>query len=87
MIAHEGGFNMGKRMTWAEIQEKYPEQWVALDEVIYLNNDGCNVESAMVICVMSDDEYIDKRLDFIHNGMEYVYERTEDIQSFVEVII
>ena len=78
---------MTKRMTWAEIQEKYPDKWVALDDVVFLNNDGCNVESAVVVCAMIDDEYIDKRLDFIHSGLEYDYERTEDVQSFAEVIV
>lgn len=39
---------MNKRMTWKEIQEKYPDQWVGLTEVEYINNDGVSVASAIV---------------------------------------
>lgn len=39
---------MSKRMTWKEIQEKYPDQWVGLTEVEYINNDGVSVSSAIV---------------------------------------
>lgn len=39
---------MSKRMTWKEIQEKYPDQWVGLTEVEYINNDGVSVASAIV---------------------------------------
>lgn len=78
---------MNERMTWEEIQNKYPNQWVALKDVIYLNNDGCNVETAVVVCVMSDDDYVEKRLSFIRNGENYEYERTEDTRGFVGVTI
>lgn len=39
---------MSKRMTWKEIQEKYPDQWVGLTEVEYIGNDGVSVASAIV---------------------------------------
>ncbi len=39
---------MTERMTWKEIQEKYPDRWVGLIEVEYINNDGVSVESAVV---------------------------------------
>ena len=39
---------MGKRMTWEEIQEKYPDQWVGLIDVKYVNDDGITIESAVV---------------------------------------
>lgn len=39
---------MNKRMTWKEIQEKYPDQWVGLTEVEYIGNDGVSVASAIV---------------------------------------
>lgn len=70
------------RLTWREIQKKYPDQWVTLDEVIYLNDDNCNVESAVVVCSMSDEEYINKRLYFMKMGKEYSYERTQDTRTF-----
>lgn len=42
-----------KRMTWKEIQNKYPDQWVGLIKVKYVNDDGISIESAEV-------KYIDK---------------------------
>ena len=39
---------MAKRMTWKEIQEQYPDQWVGLVEVEYVNNDGVSIETAVV---------------------------------------
>lgn len=39
---------MPERLTWEEIQEKYPNQWVGLTDVSYKNNDGISVESAIV---------------------------------------
>ncbi len=45
---------MNERMTWEQIQKKYPGQWVGLTGVRYLNNDGVSVESAIV-------KYADKK--------------------------
>lgn len=39
---------MEKRLTWKEIQKKYPDQWVGLVDVKYVDNDGATVESAVV---------------------------------------
>ena len=39
---------MGERMTWKEIQEKYPDQWVGLIDVKYIDNDGISIESAVI---------------------------------------
>ena len=36
---------MGERMTWKEIVEKYPDQWVGLTDV---ERDGASVRSAVV---------------------------------------
>lgn len=44
---------MAERLTWEEIQEKYPDQWVGLVEVEYLEDDGISIESAVV-------KYLDK---------------------------
>jgi hypothetical protein len=74
-------------MTWKEIQEKYPDRWVALTDVTYLNNDNCNVESAVLVCVMSDEEYVAKRLFFINEGKNYEYTRTTDMRGFMGVTI
>jgi len=37
-----------ERMTWSEIGTKYPDQWVGLTDVIYMDNDGISVESAII---------------------------------------
>lgn len=39
---------MLERLTWEQIQEKYPDQWVGLVDVEYMDNDGVSVESAVV---------------------------------------
>lgn len=39
---------MAKRLTWEQIQKKYPDQWVGLTDVQYRNDDGVSVESAVV---------------------------------------
>ena len=39
---------MKERLTWEEIGEKYPDQWVGLVDVKYENNDGITIESAVV---------------------------------------
>lgn len=82
-----GECGMQSRMTWKQIQTKYPDQWVALEDVAYINNDGCNVESAVVVCGMSDEDYVGKRLLFIHDGKNYEYERTMDTRGFVGVTV
>ena len=44
---------MAERLTWEEIQQKYPDQWVGLVDVKYLEDDGISIESAVV-------KYLDK---------------------------
>jgi len=39
---------MVERLTWEQIQEQYPDQWVGLSDVQYMDNDGISVESAVV---------------------------------------
>ena len=39
---------MEVRLTWEQIQKKYPNQWVGLTEVKYMDDDGISVESAVV---------------------------------------
>ena len=44
---------MSERLTWEEIQEKYPDQWVGLVDVKYVDDDGTSIESAVI-------KYLDK---------------------------
>lgn len=76
-----------KRLTWNQIRAAYPDQWVALTDVQYMDNDGINVESAVVVCGMKDCDYTVQRLKFMEEGMNYEYERTEDTRGFVGVTI
>lgn len=39
---------MAVRLTWEQIREKYPDQWVGLTDVKYMDDDGISVESAVV---------------------------------------
>lgn len=45
-----------KYMTWTEIQEKYPDQWVGLESVEYEEDNNATIESAIV-------KYLDKSKD------------------------
>ncbi len=74
-----------QRLTWEQIRSAYPEQWVALTDVKYMDDDGINVESAVVVCSMTDNEYVEQRLRFMEEGADYEYERTEDTKGFVGV--
>lgn len=40
--------DLSERLTWQQIQEKYPSQWVGLNDVKYIDNDGISIESAIV---------------------------------------
>ncbi len=39
---------MADRMTWEEIQKKYPDQWVGLVDVEYVDNDGITIQSGII---------------------------------------
>ena len=39
---------MKERMTWEEIQEKYPDQWVGLSDVEYEPDNNATIKSAIV---------------------------------------
>ncbi len=47
---------MGERLTWKEIQEKYPDQWVGLTEVEYDSENDADILTALV-------KYTDKTKD------------------------
>jgi len=37
-----------ERLTWKEIQEKYPDQWVGLTDVEYYPDNNATIKSAVV---------------------------------------
>ena len=60
-IENEGRLiSMNERLTWDEIVEKYPDQWVGLVDVDW--EDGANVRSAIV-------KYTDKG----QQSLQYLY--------------
>lgn len=54
---------MGERLTWKQIQTRYPDQWIGLADVVYVENDGISIESAIVkYSNMSHDELTQRML-------------------------
>lgn len=39
---------MSERLTWEEIQERYPDQWVGLEEVEYEPDNDATIKTAIV---------------------------------------
>lgn len=39
---------MEEKLTWEEIQEKYPDQWVGLTDVEYEPDNGATIKTAIV---------------------------------------
>ena len=39
---------MNDRMSWEEIQKMYPDQWIGLTDVEYIDNDGISIKSGIV---------------------------------------
>lgn len=76
-----------QRLTWEQIRSSYADQWVALMDVKYMDDDGINVESAVVVCSKKDENYVNRRLKFMEEGAEYEYERIGDTRGFVGVTI
>lgn len=37
-----------ERLSWKDIQDRYPDQWVGLTEVKYVDDDGVSIESAVI---------------------------------------
>lgn len=48
ILSRKGSDFMAERLTWEQIQEKYPDQWVGLVDVQYRDDDGISVESTVV---------------------------------------
>ena len=61
--------NSDERLTWKEIEERYPDTWVGLSNVKFVNNDGANIETAVVSEIGTRDELYD---DMFSNGLQMV---------------
>lgn len=51
--------NSNERLTWKEIEERYPDSWVGLNDVKFENDDGANIETAIVSEIGTRDELYD----------------------------
>lgn len=68
---------MGERLTWAEIQKKYPDQWVGLVDVEWYPDNTATVKSAIV-------KYTDKPKDeltmmMLHGEVEARYTTPDNL--------
>lgn len=43
-----GNHIIPERLTWKQMQEKYPDQWLGLTDVKYLDDDGVTIESGVI---------------------------------------
>ena len=54
---------MGERLSWDEIAEKYPDQWVGLEAVEFEPDNDATVKSAIVKYTgLSKDELLHKMM-------------------------
>ena len=83
----KGEIAVSTRLTAKQIRDKYPNQWVALDEIEYEDDAMLNVKTAVVVCGMSDSEYHSKCLEFTLQGKDYLYLRTADVGDFLGVML
>lgn len=53
--------NSEERLTWSEIEKKYPDSWVGLNDIKFENDDGANIETAVVSEIGTRDELYDSQ--------------------------
>lgn len=69
-----------ERLTWKQMQEKYPDQWLGLTDVKYLDDDGVTIESGVVRYTdKTHSELLEMRLD----GEEIVHHHTNPDGHFL----
>jgi hypothetical protein len=71
-----------ERLTWKEIEAKYPNSWIVMDNVKF---DGGDICEADVIDVLTDDTISNYRVS--HIDKKYVYDRTnpEELGGLITV--
>lgn len=71
-----------ERLTWKEIEAKYPNSWIVMDNVKF---DGGDICEADVIDVLTDNTISNYRVS--HIDKKYVYDRTnpEELGGFIGV--
>lgn len=73
-----------ERLTWKEIEVKYPNSWIAMDNVKF---DGGDICEADIVDVLTDDTIGHYRVTHVENN--YVYDRTnlEELGGFIGVAL
>lgn len=60
----EGSNYMAERLTREQMAQKYPNMWLGLNNIKYVNNDGVTLESADVVYIdKTEDELFEMQLD------------------------
>ena len=60
---------MDIRMTWNEMVQRYPDQWVVVKDA---EKDGSDVLSGILVAVVSDDDIGDYQADNFRKGYDFV---------------
>lgn len=66
------------RMTWKEIQEKYPDRWVALTEC---DMDGVSILAGKVCAVCKDSDRLSEEIKLMDARITFEWRRTTDIEG------
>ena len=57
--------DLNERLTWKEIEKRYPDTWVGLNDVKFENDDGANIESAVVSGIGTRDELYERGIQMV----------------------
>ncbi|WP_026659103.1 hypothetical protein [Butyrivibrio sp. AC2005] len=68
----------GNLMSWKEIQEKYPDKWVALTET---EKEGSRILAAIPIKVCDESEMYDAELELKAAGIQFTWRRTTELEG------
>lgn len=75
---------MEKRVTWKEIEKKYPDKWVFMSNV---KRDHGSVVDCELICVVPFEEMADTMVRLKENGVPFERERTTESMPTTGVIL
>ena len=65
--------DIGKKVPWSELEQKYPEQWIVFGNAEW---DGSDIVSGTVSAILSDDQL----QDYLNNHYDEIayYSRTSE---------
>ncbi|WP_026493781.1 MULTISPECIES: hypothetical protein [unclassified Butyrivibrio] len=67
-----------EKMSWKEIQEKYPDKWVALTDA---EKSGSKIISAVPVKVCDESEMYDAELELKAAGILFTWRRTTELEG------